>query len=303
MSTEKPAPCYREAMNGVYFTRKAHRPDCVDSECRGCVKCVGRHCTARTNCTWHIDASELTCGRCIAAVRRDLGWIGDLSALMLTQAMADGLESQAANLAGPTAYYPKFSARRRIAKRWIEARIPFERWEQAQAALLDDDDEHHPGVVLTRWEAMLREDYRHTTTAITLRTSLAYLDRTLHRVAHDDAQDFPLLRSELKKCRQHLEAVLHNDTNRDRGAPCPTCLTALRVKRDELRALGVPESEWPKLRTARLQRHYAHWCDDEACEKFHFTDEVSDVWRCPKDAKHWWTQKGYADEVMAGRGA
>src|SRR5690606_41422977 len=45
----------------------------------------------------------------------------------------------------------------------------------------------------------------------------AYLDRHLHRIANDDAQDFPLLRRELRKCRQHLEAVLHNDTRPDRG--------------------------------------------------------------------------------------
>ena len=77
--------------------------------------------------------------------------------------------------------------------------------------------------------------------------------------------------------------MLHNDTRRDRGAPCPTC-----------RDLG---------KVVRLQRHYSHWCTDEACEAFHFTDDGSDVWRCPTDAAHWWTMQGYADvlDVRSGR--
>lgn len=279
---QKPAPCYRDRDNGVRFIKAEHTIDCNDPDCRGCKVCPEpRHCSARKNCSWHIAEGELTCGRCITAVRRDLGWIGDLSALMLTQAVADGLDSQAANLAGPTAYYPKFSARRRIAKQWIEAQLPFERWEQAQAALLDDDDEHHPGVVLTRWEAMLRESYQHSTSAITLGTALAYLRRNLHRIAHDDEQDFPLLARELKKCRQHLEAVLHNDTKPDQGAPCPTCREAGKV--------------------VRLNREYAHWCTDETCERLHFDGEVDDVWWCPRDRQHWWTQQGYADLLTERR--
>src|SRR5690606_4610703 len=103
MSEPKPEPCYREATNGVHFTRNTHRHDCAEADCRGCKPCPGRHCSARTNCTWHVDAADLTCGRCGGEARRELRWIGDLAALMMTQAMSDGVESESAYLAGPAA--------------------------------------------------------------------------------------------------------------------------------------------------------------------------------------------------------
>src|SRR5690606_591820 len=137
--------------------------------------------------------------------------------------------------------------------------------------------EHHPETVTGTWARMIAEDFGHDMPA-TASTSwcVAYLDRHLHRIANDDAPDFPLLRRELRKCRQHLEAVLHNDTRPDRGPPCPTCVRET--------GKGAP-----------LRREYAHWCDAPDCQRFHLTDDGSDVWRCPKDRAHWWTQQGYAE--------
>ena len=138
----------------------------------------------------------------------------------------------------------------------------------------------HPEYLLNRWCMTTRDAYDHPDPEhrLTISEMVAYLDRHLHRIANDDAQDFPLLRRELRKCRQHLEAVLHNDTRPDRGAPCPTCVRET--------GKGAP-----------LRREYAHWCDSEDCQRLHLTDDGSDVWRCPKDQAHWWTQQGYADEV------
>ena len=285
MSEPRPVPCYREQTNGVYFTKERHRIDCADPECRGCVTCPGRHCTARKSCTWHLDPSEQTCGRCIGEARTELGWVVSLSALLLTQALGDGLESEAANLAGP-ATDPEAWSWRKAAARAGGA------WH---LSLIEDDDEHHPMRVLGTWERMIREDYGHDTDApMTLAGAADYLNRNLHRIANDDEQDFPLLKRELKKCRQHLEAVIHNDTRRDRGAPCPTCRSAHRA-----------DCEDPKCRgcvIVRLERHYSHWCADEGCQqRFHFTDDTGDVWRCPRDASHWWTAEGYARDVVAPR--
>ena len=306
-------PCYREQTNGVHFTRNAHRHDCDDVDCRGCTPCQGRHCTARRNCTWHIAEGELTCGRCITSVRRDLRWISELSALMITAAITDGLDSEAANLAGPAT----------DAEAWSWRKVTARQGRAWHASLVEDDDEFHPERVLTVWERMIREDYTHTRAEIGCTTvaperrdwearvgtdrahqscianhgarcwdvrersnsigaAVDYLGRTLHRIANDDEQDFPLLRAELKKCRQHLEAVLHNDTKPERGAPCTEC-----------RKIG---------HFVRLKREYAHWCTDEECERMHFDADGSDVWRCPKDAKHWWTQQGYADMLDERRG-
>lgn len=285
-------PCYREQTNGVHFTRNAHRPDCEDSQCRGCITCTGRHCTARKNCTWHIAASEQTCGRCIGGARREIRWIVNLSALTATQAIMDGLESEALNLTGPAADPRSLSewqvARKNYLRSWEERGKITEQQHLHAIEAMNADDEHHPYAVLTRWQMMIAEDYDHELPGrLSIAGAAGYLDRNLHRIAHDDTQDFPLLRRELRKCRQHLESVLHNDTNPDRGAPCPTCRAEHRTDCEDVTCRGCL--------IVRLTRQYAHHCEDEACERFHFTDDGSDTWHCPRNAKHWWTQAGYAD--------
>ncbi len=277
-NVETPA-CYRDRDNGVRYQRQRHRHDCADPNCRGCTPCPEpNHCTARRNCTWHVDPNHQTCGRCITAVRRDLHWAADLAALTPTAAMGDGINSEAANLAGP-APHPGTEISRRVHTRRRLAKLgPF-----AAAAGIDetgyqvipDEDEHHPYAVLGRWALMIAEDYGHTLGDITVATAAAYLDRHLHRIAQDPDQDFPLLGRELRKCRQHLEAVLHNDNRPDRGAPCPACAEQ-----------GVKPAP-------RLRRHFGHWCDDQTCERIHHGDDTDDVWRCPRDKAHEWTEHDY----------
>lgn len=272
---EKPPACYRDRNNGVRYIKAEHRPDCAE-DCRGCKPCPERwHCTAGRNCTWHVEHGDLTCGRCLASVRRNLRRIGDLSALMLPAAIDNGVNSAAANLAGPGADYSTFVARRLIGQRWIDGNLPERNQIRAAEALLEDDDEHHPYNVLTRWWAMIAEDYDHETPVMTITGSVDYLDRTLHRIAQDNEQDFPLLGRELKKCRQHLESVLTNDDRPDRGAPCPECTS------DEA---GVGP---------RLVRVYPHWCEDEACERMHYDSEADDVWQCPRVSTHQWPHEDY----------
>lgn len=257
MSEPKPKPCYRE-VNGAYFTRNAHRHDCDDAECRGCSPCAGRHCSARKSCTWHVDAADLTCGRCIAGARRDLTWIESLSALLLTQAIADGLESEALSLAGPSVDAEAWSWRKIAAKQGVAWHV----------SLIEEDDEHHPARVTGTWARMVSEDYGHDMPASApLSWSAGYLGRMLHRIANDDGQDFALLRAELRKCRQHLEAVLHNDTKPDQGAPCPACHDAGMEK------------------PPRLGRVYA--------ERWQADDDHLDFWRCPRDRRHVWTEYDY----------
>lgn len=273
VTQERAAACYREATNGVYFTRNSHRNDCDDPTCRGCRPCPERrHCTASRNCTWHVAEGQLTCGRCITSARNDLGWIATLAALMLPAAMADGLGSEAANMSGPAA----------DSEAWSWRKVALLR-AGADVDHIEDDDEHHPHRVAGTWARMITEDYGHDMPEqATLSWCVAYLNRTLARIAHDPEQDFTLLAHELRKCRQHLESVLHNDRRPDRGAPCPTCRDAGQVK--------------------RLRREYAHWCTDADCEAMHFDDDSGDVWRCPNDPEHWWTQQGYADLLAERRG-
>lgn len=294
MNDHRPEPCYRDRNTGVRFIRNGHHHDCADPECGGCKVCPEkRHCTAKRNCSWHLGEGVLTCGRCINGVRTDLRWVGDLSALVAVQALADGVDSRALVLAVPAAdprALTEWQVARKSYLRAFEERGKITETQHLHAleALADDDDQQHPYAVLTRWQMMIAEDYGHDLPSrLTTLGALAYLDRQLHRIANDDEQDFGLLKAELKDCRRHLEAVLHNDDKRDRGAPCPTCRSAHRdaCEHDGCRGCLI----------VRLERHYAHWCEGESCQRFHFTDDSSDIWQCPRDADHWWGRQGYAD--------
>ena len=265
---ERPAACYRT--DDGRMQRDQHTATCADGTCRGCRPCGERwHCTARTGCNWHVNVGHLTCGRCLAGVRRILRDLADLATLAGVQALGDGVNSEAANLAGP-ACDPEAWTWRKVAA--MQGRA----WH---VSLIEDDDERHPARVLTTWEAMIREDYDHPKPeheVYTISSAATYLDRMLARIAQDDEQDFPELRKELRKSGQHLEAVLHNDTRPVTGIVCPEC--------------GA----------ARLVRHYAHWCDDPDCRRLHVADESRDEWICRADRKHRWSAKRY-DEYLIER--
>lgn len=270
-----------------------------------------RHCTMR-RCSNHVGPRELTCARCLGRTRSKLRRIPVVASLLPLVAIEGGVNSEAANLSGPAADYATFSARRRIAKRWIDENIHQEardwckdpdcqerhfkarggdRWhkrgiENAYADLLADDDEQHPYMVLGRWDMMIREDYDHPSDEpVTVTNAAAYLDRQLGRIAQDDDQDFGLFASEIRKCLDHLERVLHTAMLKQRGVPCPDCTS-------EETGVGP-----------RLVREFGHWCEAEDCERLHYLDESADVWRCPRDRDHWWTAEGYGNLMDERKGA
>ncbi|MDF1603382.1 hypothetical protein [Nocardioides sp. YIM 152315] len=278
--TETKRTCYRDRDNGVYFGRNEHRHDCAEVDCRGCVPCAEDHCTAAKNCAWHTGEGELTCARCIGAVRRDLRWIADLASLMMTAAISDGVTSEAANLAGPSPHPGTVVSRRVLLRKRLATLGPFAAAagiDETGYCVMPDDDWHHPYAVLGRWALMITEDYGHTLGEVTTATAASYLDRNLHRIANDDEQDFPLLGRELRKCRQHLESVLHNDNRPERGAPCRSC-----------------PSPAPRLRLEP-----GHWCDEPDCRREHYDDDTGDRWVCPRNRDHWWSQDDYRRWVYA----
>lgn len=224
-----------------------------------------QHCTARRTCSQHVGVGELTCARCIGRTRVDIRQIRDLAALMLPVALGAGVNSEAANLAGPAA----------DPEAWSWRKVAAAQGRAWHVSLVEDDDEHHPYTVLTRWEWMLREDYDQPRPDATSTTSAAaYLELVLGRVAQDDEQDFPLLSRELRKCRNHLEAVLHDSRTPERGAPCPEC-----------------HDKAPNAPAPRLVRQYGHWCEDVDCERMHYADDGADVWTCPRG--HEWDHESY----------
>lgn len=233
------------------------------------------HCTARRACSQHIGAGDLTCARCLGRTRAHLRRIPVVSRLMMLIALEDGVDSEAANLAGPAAD-PEAWSWRKVAARQGRA------WH---LSLIEDDDEEHPYLVLGRWDMMLREDYAHPSeTPLTIANAAAYLDAQLGRVAQDGDQDFPLLSREVRACRNHLERVLRTAMFRQRGVPCPTCVGEGK---------GSP----------RLVREYGHWCEDDDCRKIHYLDESGDEWVCPRSRDHKWSHERYENYIKDRRSA
>lgn len=235
---------------------RTHLRDCEAADCGGCVRCSETHCTARTRCATHIGPTELTCPGCIGKTRDDLAMIVTLAALMLPEAVERGVNSEAAYLAGPSADPEAWSWRKVTAKQGVAWHV----------SLIEEDDERHPLAVTGVWEMMIRADYGPDTEArLTVTSAVGYLDRMLHRIANDPAQDFPLFATEIRRCRTHLEAVLHDSHAPETGAPCPACPAAQPlVKRYE---------------------------DDDPTG-------ASDRWTC-RDCDSWWSEADYRLRVGA----
>lgn len=223
------------------------------------------HCTAQRTCAEHIGPNELTCARCSGRVRSTIRRIPLLSALMMPVALTAGVNSEAANLAGPAADTEAWSWRKVAARQGGSWHL----------SLVEEDDELHPYSVLTRWALMIAEDYGHELGTLDVTTAADYLDRNLGRIAQDDTQDFPLLAREMRRCRRHLESVLATMRHIERGAPCPEC--------------SSPETGLGP----RLVREYGHWCERADCERIHYDDDSGDQWVCPRNRRHAWTLEAY----------
>lgn len=252
------------------------------------------HCTARRSCSQHVGMGELTCARCLGRVRQDIRAIREQAPLALVEALNGGVNSPAAMIAGPAANYDTFTSRRALDRRWLYQHIPQHNLIRAMSALLADDDELHPFSVLTRWHwltsAALGDDLPEV---MTLMDSANYLDRKLNIIAQNEGCDFPKMRSEINKCRNHLDNALHNSSRPDQGELCPTC---------------IDKGEKPE----RLRREYGHWVDlgkdrdgNELGWRLHYSatptedDEAEehDRWVCPRNREHVWSEAAYRSYV------
>lgn len=202
-----------------YLLNGEHYDECEGGKCLGCFPCVPRsdsgdplaHCTARHRCTNHIADHELTCPQCLAKTRGAMSEVLTMTGLLPEEAEEKGVDSEAANLAGPADPIG-----------WSERKVHAS--ANGYLHTLEDDDPHHPLAVLGRWDMMLREDYdQPTRERLTVASAVDYLDRTLYRFANDDEQDFPLFVRDVAACKAHMEAVLHDQVGGQRGAPCHLC--------------------------------------------------------------------------------
>lgn len=249
----------------------SHEATCRDHDCDGCQPCEPEHghCAARSRCGGHLTAPhQLTCPRCIGRTRTDLDEIKRLCGLLLAEAVEVGVDSEAANLAGPAAD-PEAAMWRRLHE--------YDRLHE-----IAGEPDRHPLTVLGTWDFMLREDYdQPTALRCTVARAADYLAGQLDRLAQDPEQDWALFAAEIHACRAHLEDVLGEGMRPERGAPCPACEPA-----------------------PPLTKRWAHWCDDPECRREHDASGAGDEWRCPACRAAWteaeyrlWVADDYLDNV------
>jgi hypothetical protein len=215
-------------------------------------------------CANHVEqaAGIFTCPSCIGKVKRNVRKIVERYAELPEEIEVKGVDSEALNLHGPAATAEQLQARRRfdIARGWCD----FPR-------TLASDDPHHPYAVLGRWDMAIRESYGPPTDLfVTVSRAADYLTGpVLETFAH--TQEFEDFARDVTRCLTHLETVLSDSHEPEKGAPCPTC-SEQRASEDD--------------RAPRLRKRYGA--------------EVSgkdDTWHCPAKPEHWWSDADYRARV------
>lgn len=276
----------REAVSECRYDRETkqhllreHKPDCNDVMCKGCLPCLRdqgnpvRHCRVRLRCTSHLGWTEYACPECVGKVRSNLSGLVETLALMPAEAEEQGVNSEAANLAGPHADYVRAQWRLVNADRAGET--------------VEELDMGDPYTCLTMHERTVREDLGHDETTLvsdSIAGAAGYLSWVLTDLARDEEHVVTLssLLADSGRLLAHAETARSNSTTPERGAPCPECL-------DEGHA---PE---------RLVRIWGHFCYDLRCRKEHFVDTLGDMWTCPRNPTHSWTHRAYENYLLERR--
>lgn len=238
---------YRTSCNYITdtWTTNEHLNGCNEPTCPGCRPCEHDHCELR-GCPNHTNRTTgiWTCPSCIGRTRRDLKTIVRLMTFDIPAETIDaGIESEAMNLAGTATIALPIDSRRG----WCA-------WPPTET---------HPYTVLAGWELALREEYGpNSDLSITIPRAADYLDLLLN-------QEFPHTRRfedfarDVRRCRTHLEAVIHDSRAPETGAPCPEC-----------------GDKAPKL----IKRYGP--------------TENDDAWHCPDNpGQHSWTNAAYWQRI------
>lgn len=207
-------PCRHVSTTQPRLRNDRHLRDCNTSGCPGCEPCEPTygHCRCGRHLTEH---EPRTCARCVGHTRDDLTQIETACADLPGEATHRGVNSEAAMLAGPSADPAAWGRR---ASRAMLGRIPADYLEDCR-------DELHPLWVLGTWEMCWRRELgHHTEEPLTIDAALDYLRLQLTYMAQRDEPDFDQFATEIRQCRSHLQAVLHDQNRGDlAGVGCFDC--------------------------------------------------------------------------------
>lgn len=177
--------------------------------------CNETHCGMRGTCANHLPAGTATCPACIAKVRADLSDIVRMAPAVGVEAEYAGVDSEAANLAGPHASIEQLTGKREAGV-WVE-------WEDPN----HPGQLRHPYAVVVSW-CLALQDHSDVATVLrlTFQRAADYVGAYLSSFAQSSPMEFEELAGDLRRCRAHLEAVLGDSRKPDLGAPCPRCTEA-----------------------------------------------------------------------------
>jgi hypothetical protein len=245
-----------------------HDDDCPREDCRGCQPCLEPKCRV-----CGITHANGTCAECLAETRDNLRSIGRMCDALPAEVEHRGVNGEAMMLLGPAA---DPEARGHLEASVMAGRLTPDAIEISHLKGCKDSrcmgcaGELHPLYVLGSWDSVWREalDHDEPLGRVELAATVDYLDRTMSYMADFPHVPFEDFARDLRRCVAHLEAVLHDGEQVDRGAPCMTCHAPLE------RAWGDDESgdgwKCPRCRERSTEAQYrfavAHLHREEATE-------------------------------------
>ena len=189
-----------------------HRDDCPRDDCTGCQPCTQPHCRV-CGIAHHAGA----CPECVGEARENLREIGRMCGDLPVEVEHRGVNGEAMVLLGPNA---DPEARGHLEASVACGRVPAEYLEHA-------DHELHPLFILGTWDMLWRDALEHDDPRdqLTVATAIAYLNQQLTYMAGYPWAPFEDFARALRQCRTHLERVLRDGEQIEKGAPCLTCRT------------------------------------------------------------------------------
>jgi hypothetical protein len=251
--------------------------------------CAQPHCRICSHV--HHDG---TCPECLARIREDMREIARLCGKLPEETEHRGVNGEAMMLLGPAA---DPEALGHVQASIAAGRLPADYLDHATG-------EHHPLFVLGTWDMVVRDALEHDDPGerVTIGSAREYLDRQLTYLGGFAYLPIEDLARDVRTCRAHLEAVLHDGEQRDTGAPCMTCNVPLR------RVWGRDEGEdgWrcPRCKETSTEAQYrfavAHLHRKEATE---LTDRDMEIRTGVKAGTiRVWARRGYvARRLDSGR--
>jgi len=186
-----------------------HDGQCTDDTCPGCAECPSTHCRV-----CDVVHTPGTCPECLAETREALHQIAKMCGALPEEVEHRGIDGEAMYLIGPVADPEAWG---HMEASVLSGRVPEE-------YLSDAVGELHPLWVLGTADMLWRDALDHDDrTTLTLEGAVDYLDANLTYMGGYEHIDFAAFATQLRRCRNHLEAVLHDGEQRETGAPCMTC--------------------------------------------------------------------------------